>query len=71
MENTSNYNYKIFLLDEAHGYTMASVNCDNCKTDGPSPNPFLDIFVCDDCYHKLISKVYYPNAIEVCKKEIH
>lgn len=41
------------------------VNCDNCKKNVHSPNPFLDIFVCDDSYHKLICKVYYyPNAIE-------
>ena len=65
MENSSNYNSKTLLLYEAHGYAMASVNCDNCKKDGPSPNPFLDIFVCDDCYHNLISKVYYPNALKV------
>jgi len=24
----------------------------------------LETFVCNDCYHKLVSKVYYPNAVE-------
>ena len=38
--------------------------CDYCKENILSLNQFLDTFVCNDCYHKLISQVYYPNAIE-------
>ena len=44
---------------------MDNIKCDNCKRTVYTPNPFLDSFVCDKCYHELISKVYYPNAIEV------
>lgn len=43
---------------------MSSDQCGDCKKNIYSPNPFLDFYVCDECYHKLISKVYYPNAIE-------
>ena len=43
---------------------MESMKCDYCKKNIHSLNQFLDIFVCNDCYHKLVSKVYYPNALE-------
>ena len=46
---------------------METMKCDNCKKNIHSSNPFLDTFVCNDCYHKLISKIYYPNDIEECK----
>ena len=43
---------------------MESMKGDHCKKNIHSLNQFLDSFVCNDCYHKLISKVYYPNAME-------
>ena len=44
---------------------MESIKCDYCKENIHSLNQFLGIFVCNDCYHKLVSKIYYPNAMEV------
>ena len=43
---------------------MQSMKCNYCKKNFHSLNQFLDIFVCNVCYHKLVSKVYYPNAME-------
>lgn len=40
------------------------MKCDYCKRIIHSLNQFLEAFVCNDCYHKLVSKVYYPNAVE-------
>ena len=40
------------------------MKCDACKEQVDLTNPFLDIFVCDSCYHKLISKMYYPDPID-------
>ena len=43
---------------------MESMRCEYCKKNIHSLNQILDMFVCDECYHRLISKIYYPNAIE-------
>ena len=43
---------------------MENMKCDHSKKNIHSLNQFLDIFVSNDCYHKLVSKVYYPNAME-------
>ena len=40
------------------------MKCDYCKRNIHSLNQFLEAFVCNDCYHKLVSKEYYPNAVE-------
>ena len=40
------------------------MKCDACNKHVDSTIPFLDIFVCDSCYHNLISKVFYPNSID-------
>ena len=40
------------------------MKCDACKRHVESTSPFLDIFVCDGCYHNLISKVFYPHSID-------
>jgi ribosomal protein L37AE/L43A len=53
-----------YLKYKIHNCTMESMKCDHCKKIIHSLNQFLDIFVCNDCYHKLVSKVYYPNAME-------
>lgn len=55
---------KTYLRYKIHNCTMESMKCDHCKKNIHSLNQFLDIFVCNDCYHKLVSKVYYPNALE-------
>jgi len=39
------------------------MTCTSCKKNIDSPNLFMDIYVCDVCYHKLISKVFYTNTI--------
>jgi len=61
----SDFIYTILLSNDDHYYIMDNIKCDSCKRTVHSPNPFLDSFVCDKCYHELISKVYYPNSIEV------
>jgi len=56
--------HKIYLNYKVHNYTMGSMRCEYCKKNIHSLNQILDMFVCDECYHRLISKIYYPNAME-------
>lgn len=53
--NYLNYNDDINLME--------TMKCDYCRKQIHSLNHFLDMFVCNTCYHKLISHVYYPGKI--------
>ena len=52
----------MFLSDNS--IICHQMKCDACKRHADSTSPFLDIFVCDGCYHNLISKVFYPHSID-------
>jgi len=53
--NYLNYNDDINLME--------TMKCDYCRKQIHSLNHFLDMFVCNTCYHKLISHVFYPGKI--------
>ena len=40
------------------------MRCEYCRKNIDSLNQILDMLVCNECHHRLISKIYYPNAIE-------
>ncbi len=44
-------------------YIMESMKCDYCRKHIHALNQFLDMFVCNNCYHRLISHVFYPGKI--------
>ena len=64
LKKHSGHIYKIYLNYKVHNYTLESMRCEYCKKNIHSLNQILDMLVCNEYYHRLISKIYYPNAIE-------
>lgn len=62
--NTSKRIFKTLLYKVPVDYVQINMKCASCKENVDSPNPFLDIYVCNECYHILISKLFYPNTIK-------
>lgn len=42
---------------------LETMKCDYCRKHIHSLNQFLDMFVCNNCYHRLISHVFYSGKI--------